>query len=113
MAPLLFVNALLAFAVEMVALAGCGLWGWSLFASPRRAAVAALVAAALFAALWGVFAAPKSSRRLRRPWLAPFKAAMFAGGAVALAAAGTPAAGLGLGLAGALQIGLALALDAL
>lgn len=107
------VNALLALSVEMAALFGWGLIGWHFFdAVPARVA-AALFGVGLFALIWGVFAAPKSAHRLHQPWLAPFKAAMFASGALAFWAAGHPWPGLALALAGAAQIALAVALGAL
>lgn len=107
------VNAVFAFAVEMAALYAWGLLAWTLPRQPVAGALAAATAVALFAVLWGRFAAPRSSRRLQGPALAVFKLAIFAVSAAALWAAGQSRAGLVLGVAGAVQIALALAIGEL
>jgi hypothetical protein len=48
------------------------------------------VAPVLAIALWGIFAAPKSERRLPRDFRVPFELAVFGLAAVALDAAGAP-----------------------
>ena len=75
-----------ALAVELAAMLGTallaehwghGIWRWLL----------ALLSAALFATAWGIWAAPRSSRRLAGQGLLLFKLAAFGLGAVGLAVA--------------------------
>jgi Protein of unknown function (DUF2568) len=80
----MIVGAALAFFVELAALLGTALlvahwahgpWRWPL----------GLLAAALFATAWGIWAAPRSSRRLAGQALLVFKLAAFGLGAVGVA----------------------------
>jgi len=72
-------NALLSFAVEMIAI---GIYAWAPFAfldQPLFVEILlAVVVVGLFAAVWARFAAPRSSTRLKGIALLLFKAAVFA-----------------------------------
>ena len=80
------------FALELCALAAFAIWGAD--ASGVVLAVAAPVAGAV---LWGLFAAPKSDRRLADPARLGFELLFFGAAALGLALADHPAAGATLG----------------
>ncbi len=77
-------NSLLAFVVELMAIAAFARWGWSWFGTPLTSALGALACAGLLVALWAVFAAPQSGYRLGMPLLIVFKAVVFAGATAAI-----------------------------
>jgi Na+/melibiose symporter-like transporter len=110
---MLALNYLLAFVVELAALAAYALWGWGRFDTIATAAPAALASAAGFALLWALFAAPKSSHRLGPVSLLLFKIAVFAGATAALASAGHQTLAFVFAAAAAMHLTLALALGAL
>ncbi|GEM_PF-1871408 len=91
---MIIVSHLLAFFVELAALAAFARWGWARFDTALASTVASLVCVSVFVVLWGLFAAPKSGLRLNPSLLLPFKFVIFAGATMALAYAGnvTPAA---------------------
>jgi hypothetical protein len=78
-------NLALAFALELAMLAAYATWALGLDASPwmRWTLAAVLVIAAI--AIWGVWAAAHSSRRLRMPGLLVLKLALFGLAVAALA----------------------------
>jgi hypothetical protein len=83
-------NLALKFGLELAALAAFAYWGTTL----HGAAVSALVAVAAPLAmivLWGMFAAPRSSRRLTKTAGIAFELAVFALATAALLAATAPA----------------------
>ncbi|MCD2462893.1 YrdB family protein [Streptomyces sp. MBT42] len=83
--PLHPLNEVLAFLLELAALAVLARWGWESAASivPRLLlAVAAPVAAAV---LWGLFAAPKARFRVPLAGVLAVKALVFGAAAAALA----------------------------
>jgi hypothetical protein len=84
----------LLFVIEVVGLVAVGWWGVSLGGFGGVLVAAAAVAA--MAALWGLFAAPKATHRLRGMPLAAFMLAWFAVGAACLAAVGHPWWGVAL-----------------
>jgi hypothetical protein len=103
------VNLALAFALELAALAAFAAWG---YASSDQAFIKILLGAGLAvvaAVLWGVFAAPKSSRRLRGLALPAFKLAFFALAALALVALDRVALGALLAALAVLNLALAYA----
>lgn len=79
-------NAVLAFAIEMVALV---VYGWAPFAFLDLPVVLELLAAlalvTVFVALWALFAAPKSMRRLQGMALVTLKLALLLPAVVLLA----------------------------
>jgi Protein of unknown function (DUF2568) len=82
-------NLLLKFGLELAALAAFAYWGSTLHGVVVSVAVA--VASPLVAAvLWGVHAAPNSSRRLETPSRIPFELTVFTLATVALVAAKQP-----------------------
>jgi hypothetical protein len=82
-------NLLLKFLLELAAFAAFAYWGSGL--DGTAVSVAAAIAAPLAAVLlWGVFAAPRSTRRLETALRIPFELGVFALAAVALAAADQP-----------------------
>ena len=83
------INLAIKFVLELAAVAAFAAWGASA-GSGASAVVLGVAAAAVAVASWGVFAAPKSPRRLpTRPRIA-FELAFFALAVVALVALGLP-----------------------
>ena len=78
-----------AFGVELAALAAFAWAGWQATTTPWRWLLAA-VAAGIAAAVWGVFMAPRSPRRLRDPALFAAMLIFFAAAAAALSLTGHP-----------------------
>jgi hypothetical protein len=98
-------NLGLAFLLELAALlsfaaVGVLLSGWMQL-------VGGIVGAAAFIALWGIFAAPRSKRRLKGMNLLLFKIAMFAVAAVILVLIGQPAWAVVLAVLAAVNMTLA------
>jgi hypothetical protein len=82
-------NLALKFLLELAAFAALAYWG----ATTGGGAVSillALAAPAVAVALWAVFAAPRSERRLGEAARIPFEIAVFAVAVFALVAAGAP-----------------------
>jgi hypothetical protein len=86
--PLLAANLALRFALELAMLAALAYWGFHTGHSLIADLVLGLGAPLLAAAVWGVYAAPRSARRLQGGALLAVQSAVFAAAAVALAAAG-------------------------
>jgi hypothetical protein len=78
----------LKFLLELAAFAGLAYWG------AQTSVLLAIAAPALAIALWAVFAAPRSERRLPTPARVPFELGVFGLAALALLAAGAPVAAL-------------------
>jgi hypothetical protein len=98
MASLKAINLGLKFLLELAAIAAFAYWGAT--AGGGVGAVALAIAApAVAIALWGVFAAPRSPRRLPPATRIPFELAVFALAVLALLAAGSDAAALVLAVA--------------
>lgn len=98
-------NLALAFLLELAALisfaaVGVLLSGWMQL-------VAGIIGAAVFIGLWGVYAAPRSRRRLKGNRLLGFKVAMFGVAAAILFAIGRPVLAVVLIAFVALHLGLA------
>jgi hypothetical protein len=100
-------NMLLAFVVEIAMLVAFGVWAWSLDGPAWARILIAVGCVGLAAGLWGMFAAPKASRRLRGLSLLTFKIVAFGLGALALVAADHVAWGIALAVAGAVTLALA------
>ena len=99
-------GALLAllFVIEVVGLVAVAWWAVSL--GGVVGVLVAVAAVCAMAGLWGLFAAPKASHRLRGPVLAVFMLAWFAVGGLCLAAVGHPWWGVGLVVGFAVTKGL-------
>jgi hypothetical protein len=76
----------LKFLLELAAFAALSYWG------AQTSVLLAIAAPALAVALWAVFAAPRSERRMAMPGRAFLELGVFGLAAVALLAAGAPAA---------------------
>jgi hypothetical protein len=81
-------NLGLRFALELAMLAALAYWGFRTGSSVVADVVLGLGAPALAALVWGVWAAPRSPRRLHGGALLALQSSVFAVAAVALAAAG-------------------------
>lgn len=81
-------NHALRFALEVVALAALSYWGFHAGRGIVADTVLGVGASVLAAVVWGVFAAPKSDRRLRGGPLLGVQTAVFAAAAAAIAATG-------------------------
>lgn len=83
----------LKFLLELLAFAGLAYWG-ARTGSGVTSVLLAIAAPALAIALWAVFAAPRSARRLPLAPRIALELAVFAAAVVALFAAGAPVAGI-------------------
>ena len=83
MQALRYTNYLLAFGLELVLLFSVSFWGYSVGKTTTTKWIFALVLFGVLAALWGIYAAPKSTMRIPFPWLNLFKIAMFSLGTLA------------------------------
>jgi hypothetical protein len=86
--PLAAGNLGVKFLLELAALASLAYWGASVGSGVASVALAVLLPLAA-AVLWGVFAAPNSTRRLPARTRIPFEMSVFALATVALVAAGS------------------------
>lgn len=89
-------NLALKFLLELAALASLGYGAYAATPNQALAVAAAAVAPIAGAVLWGIFAAPKSTRRLRDPALFVFEMLFFAVAALALVYAGDRNGGVAL-----------------
>ena len=78
-------NLAVTFLLELAAFASFAMWGAHV-GDGLAGIVLALLAPALAILIWGLFAAPRSERRLSTRWRVPLELGIFALGAVALAA---------------------------
>ncbi len=102
MAGLKAANLGLKFLLELAAIAAFAYWGAS--RSPVILAVILAVAIpAMFVAAWGIWAAPRSPRRLPTQTRVPFELGCFTLAAVALIAAGATVAGIAFAVVAALN----------
>jgi hypothetical protein len=83
-------NLALRFLLELCALAAVAYWGAQVSSSTAVNIVVAVAAPLVLATLWGLFLAPKASRRVELPGRWPFELAVLAAAVVALVAAGSP-----------------------
>jgi hypothetical protein len=87
----------LKFVVELAAFAAFAYWGASA-GSGATAVLLAIAAPGVAIALWALFAAPRSERRLPTAARVPFELAVFGLAVVALLAAGAPVAAVVLAM---------------
>ena len=83
-------NLALALLLEFAMLAAFGYWAFGAAHGGWVGAIAAGVIIAVAIALWAVWGAPKSTRRLRMPGLLVFKIVMFGLAVIGLWVAGQP-----------------------
>ncbi len=98
MAFLKGINLSLAFLLELVALGAFAYWGFTASDSTVLNILLAIGLAVVAIVLWGVFAAPRSQRRLKGVALIGFKVVFFALACVALIAAGSVTLGVIVGI---------------
>jgi len=94
MALLQNANLGLAFLLELVAIASFAYWGFTVSDSIIVRLVLGLGTPILAIVLWGIFAAPKSERRLRGNAYLAFKVVYFVLAILALIAAGSVTLGI-------------------
>jgi len=103
MAVVKMANLGLRLLVELAALIAVGYWGFHT-GEPIAAKIGlALGAAVLFAVVWGVVMAPRSSRRAREPWYTLLEIVIFGLATAALAVAGQPILALVFGVVTAIN----------
>ncbi len=83
-------NLALKFLLELAAFAALAVWGWQT-GSLLVGLVLAVAAPAVAVVVWGLFAAPRATRRLPTRWRVPLELGVFLLSSGALAAAGHPA----------------------
>ncbi|WP_055599185.1 DUF2568 domain-containing protein [Streptomyces aureus] len=82
--PLRVVDEMLAFLLELAALAVLAWWGWGSAESLAPRLLLAVAAPAAAAVLWGLFAAPKARFRVSLAGVLAVKALVFGAAAAAL-----------------------------
>jgi Protein of unknown function (DUF2568) len=92
--PLLVASLALRFALELAMLAALAVWGVHAGHSTAADVVLGVGAPAVAATLWGLFAAPRSGRRLSGRALTVVQLVLLGAGAAALVAARHTAAGI-------------------
>jgi hypothetical protein len=100
-------NLGLAFLLELVALGSFAYWGFNASGSSVLNIVLGVGTPILAIVLWGVFAAPRSERRLRGSAYLAFKVVFFALAILALIAAGSITLGLIFAVVFVINTGLA------
>ena len=103
------INLALAFGLELALLGAMWVWAFATLPDSIWRFVIAIALSAAVIVLWGIWAAPRSARRLGMPWLYVFKIAIFAVGVAALIIARQPVWGGVFAVLAALNLGLALA----
>jgi hypothetical protein len=103
MAGLKAANLGLKFLLELVAIAAFAYWGAS-HAPVILAVILAIAIPSMFVAAWGIWAAPRSPRRLPRQTRVPFELGCFTLAAVALIAAGATVAGMAFAVVAAVNV---------
>lgn len=71
-------NLLLSFLLELVLITLFGYWGYQQGETETTKYIFALVLPAILILIWGLWAAPKSKRRLKNPIRSIFKLSLFA-----------------------------------
>ncbi len=98
-------NLGLKFLLELAAIAAFAYWGAS-HSPVVLAVILAIALPALFIAAWGIWAAPRSRRRLPRETRVPFELGCFALAAVALIGGGATVAGIAFAVVAAVNAAL-------
>jgi Protein of unknown function (DUF2568) len=82
------INLLVRFLLELCMLAAVGYWGFSTHSSSTMKILFGIGLPVLIALIWGIFMAPKSTRRLRGAPFTVMDIILLGSGAVALYASG-------------------------
>jgi hypothetical protein len=85
-------NLVVRFVVELAGLAGLAVWGAGATSNSVGQVALAIAAPLVAAGIWGVWSAPKATRRLPGTGLLGLELALLAAAVAALAAAGHPLA---------------------
>ena len=112
MAALKGANLAVKFALELVAIGAFAYWG-SRVDGTVVAFVAGIGAPLAAVVVWGLFAAPRASRRLPTPQRVPLELGVFALATVALVAAGLTAVGIAFAAVVVVNFALLVVLDQL
>jgi hypothetical protein len=105
------INLALAFLLELCMLAALGYWGYTLDQGLAVRVVAGLGAPIVAAVLWGVWMAPRASKRLPEPWHLIAELIIFGLAIAALYAAGQPRLALAFGVVYLINVVLRYAWD--
>ncbi len=98
------VNLALAFLLELGVLVALGYWGFQTGQGTIAQIALGIGVPVIDIAVWAVFGAPRSARRLRGPWLLLLRLVFFGAGAVALYAAGQQSLGIAFALVAAINL---------
>jgi Protein of unknown function (DUF2568) len=104
--PMRTLNLVFRFVLELVVLVALFLWGVSVSDQLIVQVVLGLGAPAIVIVVWGLFVAPRASRRLPDPQRLALEIVVFGAGVLAFVAAGQLLLGLLLAAAAALCLGL-------
>ena len=96
-------NLALRLLVELAALVAVGYWGFHTGGNVAAKLGLGVGAIVLFAVVWGVLMAPRSSRRAREPWYTLLEIVIFGLATAALAVAGQPILALVFGAVAAIN----------
>jgi hypothetical protein len=100
-------NIGLAFLLELAMLIAFGYWGFQTGDSTLVKILLGIGVPVVVIVIWGMYLAPRSTRRLRDPWLSLLKLVLFGAAALALVAANQPTWGLILAIIALVNILLA------
>ncbi len=92
------INLLLRFLLELCILAALGYWGFQTGQQTIAKIGLGIGAPLLAAAVWGIFLAPASSRRLREPWRSILELVVFGSAIAALYSTGQRSLAVAFGL---------------
>jgi hypothetical protein len=101
------INLGLAFFLELAALMAFAFWGYAASESTIGKILLGIGVPLIGVAVWGIFAAPRSKRRLKGLALLAFKIGFFALAVLALIVAGSTMAALILAVVAAINLALA------
>lgn len=104
MNPLKNANLALAFLLELGVLAALAYWGWAVGPTSAAKIGLAIGAPVVAIAIWAIWGAPRSPRRLKGMWYWLLRVAFDAAGALALIAAGQSLAGIVFALVALLNV---------
>ncbi len=104
-------NLLISFLLELIMLFLYGYWGYKTGEHPVMSYVLAVLLPGVVIVLWGIWAAPRSKRRLKNPLRSVVKLSLLLMAAVLGFKAGQPLWAIGFGVVTLLNAGLAFALS--
>lgn len=107
MSAIRLVSDLLAFGLELAAIAALAWWGFVIGNGVVARVLLGLGAPASFVLVWGRWLAPRADLRLELPWLALTKVALFGAAAIAIFCTGHPRIAAAFALAATVSLALA------